>query len=221
MGTTVAVKSAEKETKSYYADPAFESKLAAIPKCFVERRSHPRFPFTAAVTAVKMSSGARIDARTVHLGAEGCYVDAMNTFPVGTAMQLRLTKDGESFRADAKVAYCQVGVGMGLLFSTTSPEQLSTLKIKIDNVPPGTYTLAAWHELYGAKEQTITISAREEKTATITFNDRNHRLDSIPTSSLVLGVAAPTRLTATFLALLGGLTRRARAAREFKQIRIP
>ena len=28
---------------------------------------------------------------------------------------------------------------------------------KIDKVPPGAYTLIAWHELYGTKEQTITV----------------------------------------------------------------
>jgi len=37
---------------------------------------------------------------------------------------------------------------------------------KIDNIPLGTYALAAWHELYGAKEQTITI---EKKTGTDYF----------------------------------------------------
>src|SRR5690348_7797390 len=31
---------------------------------------------------------------------------------------------------------------------------------KIDNVPPGTYTLTAWHEWYGVKEQNITIQEK-------------------------------------------------------------
>jgi plastocyanin len=46
---------------------------------------------------------------------------------------------------------------------------------KINNVPPGTYKLNAWHELYGTKEQTITIRATEEQTATITFTDRDRQ----------------------------------------------
>jgi plastocyanin len=44
---------------------------------------------------------------------------------------------------------------------------------KISNVPPGTYKLTAWHELYGTREQTLTIRPREERTATITFTDRD------------------------------------------------
>jgi hypothetical protein len=52
----------------------------------------------------------------------------MNPFPAGTEMQLRRTKDGKSFNAKAKVAYSQIGVGMGVLFAATEPEQLLTLE---------------------------------------------------------------------------------------------
>jgi plastocyanin len=37
------------------------------------------------------------------------------------------------------------------------------------NVPPGTYTLSAWHELYGKNERNITVRAKEEASVTITF----------------------------------------------------
>jgi len=39
----------------------------------------------------------------------------------------------------------------------------------LKNVPPGTYTVVAWHELYGATEQSVTIHAKEAKTVTFTF----------------------------------------------------
>ncbi len=92
-----------------------------------ERRSKPRSPFTAAATVVEPQSGARLNAHTTDLSLGGCYVDTMNPFPAGTEMQLRLTKDGKSFNAKAKVAYSQIGVGMGVLFATAEPEQLLTL----------------------------------------------------------------------------------------------
>lgn len=44
---------------------------------------------------------------------------------------------------------------------------------RIDNVPPGTYTLAAWHELYGTKEQTITIEKKQDETVSLTFTGRD------------------------------------------------
>jgi uncharacterized protein (DUF2141 family) len=44
---------------------------------------------------------------------------------------------------------------------------------KIANVPPGTYALAAWHEVYGTKEQTITIAEKHAQNASFTFTDRD------------------------------------------------
>jgi plastocyanin len=46
---------------------------------------------------------------------------------------------------------------------------------KIINVPPGTFKLTAWHEVYGTKEQTITINPKEEQKVTITFADRGRQ----------------------------------------------
>ena len=39
----------------------------------------------------------------------------------------------------------------------------------IANLPPGTYTLTAWHEKYGTQEQQITVGAKESKAVTFTF----------------------------------------------------
>lgn len=40
---------------------------------------------------------------------------------------------------------------------------------EISNVPPGTYTVTAWHELYGISEQSVTIGPKESKVLTIAF----------------------------------------------------
>jgi hypothetical protein len=39
----------------------------------------------------------------------------------------------------------------------------------IGNLPPGTYTLVAWHEKYGQQEQPITVGPKEQKQVTFTF----------------------------------------------------
>jgi plastocyanin len=44
---------------------------------------------------------------------------------------------------------------------------------KISNIPPGSYTLAAWHEVYGVREQPITVSQKQEQSVTVTFTDRD------------------------------------------------
>ena len=42
------------------------------------------------------------------------------------------------------------------------------------NVPPGTYTLTAWHETFGTKKQTIVIQPKQEQTVSITYTDQDH-----------------------------------------------
>lgn len=40
---------------------------------------------------------------------------------------------------------------------------------EIRNLPPGTYTLEAWHEKFGRQTATVTVGAKEAKTAAFTF----------------------------------------------------
>lgn len=42
-------------------------------------------------------------------------------------------------------------------------------KFELKNLPPGTYTVEAWHEKYGVVDQTVTIGAKESKTSDFTF----------------------------------------------------
>jgi hypothetical protein len=40
---------------------------------------------------------------------------------------------------------------------------------ELKNLPPGTYTLEAWHEKLGATTQTVTVGANETKSIDFTF----------------------------------------------------
>ena len=40
---------------------------------------------------------------------------------------------------------------------------------KLENLPPGSYTIEAWHENYEVMEQTITIGDNESKTLEFTY----------------------------------------------------
>ena len=52
------------------------------------------------------------------------------------------------------------------LFSTTGPDG----KFEIKGVPPGTYTIEAWHERLGPMTQSVTVAASETKDVPFTFN---------------------------------------------------
>jgi hypothetical protein len=95
---------------------------------YPERRTHPRYPFTSTVEMVEPKSQTRIQGRTSDLSRGGCYVDSTSSFPAGSILNVRLTKEMRSFDAQAEVAFSIDGMGMGLKFTGVDPEQFSTLE---------------------------------------------------------------------------------------------
>ena len=71
----------------------------------VERRTHPRYEFIAAVEVVAAESSARIETRVRDLSQQGCYVDTNNPLPLGTVTDVRITKSAQLFEAGARVVY--------------------------------------------------------------------------------------------------------------------
>jgi hypothetical protein len=93
----------------------------------VERRSHLRYPFTAAVQAVDCSYRSVLNARIGDIGRGGCYIDAFSPFPLKTNVRLRITREKRAFEAQAKVVFSKIGMGMGLQFTGIEPAQLHVL----------------------------------------------------------------------------------------------
>ena len=58
-----------------------------------------------------------------------------------------------------------VGVLDHPYFGTTAPDG----KVVLGNLPPGTYTIEAWHEALGTQTQQVTIGAKESKDVSFTF----------------------------------------------------
>jgi hypothetical protein len=120
----------EKET---HANPVVESAAAEepppdpTPQAGADRRTHPRYAFTAAAEVVANDSGARLKSRLRDLSRQGCLVDTDSPFVLGTITDVRITKGTESFEARARVVYNQPGKGMGLMFTAVVSEQLGTL----------------------------------------------------------------------------------------------
>jgi PilZ domain-containing protein len=101
---------------------------SSIAPAGAERRTHPRYEFTAVVEVVAVTSGMRIETRIRDLSQQGCYVDTDSPFPLQTVAHVRITKKAQSFEAQARVVYSQISRGMGLVFTAIEPEQLVTLE---------------------------------------------------------------------------------------------
>jgi hypothetical protein len=94
----------------------------------VEQRCCPRFPFSPAVEAVDIQADTRVTGRLSDIARHGCYMDTISPFAVKAAVTLMITRDDQSFTTQAKVVYSQIGMGMGLFFTTAEPEQLRMLE---------------------------------------------------------------------------------------------
>jgi PilZ domain len=93
-----------------------------------DRRTHPRYEFSAAAEVLPAESGARMETRVRDLSQQGCYVDTSDALPLGTVTDVRITKGTQRFEARARVVYSRATKGMGLVFISVEPERLRILE---------------------------------------------------------------------------------------------
>jgi hypothetical protein len=93
-----------------------------------KQRSVRRCALVASVEVTELRTGALLSARISELGVGGCYVDALNPFPEGALVALRILRDQGVFETKAKVVYCDSRFGMGLAFVEMTLDQRSILE---------------------------------------------------------------------------------------------
>jgi PilZ domain-containing protein len=93
----------------------------------INRRSFPRYPVSSAVDAIDIEGNRRITGRLCDISRSGCYVDTTSPLAVGDALTLTIIREKQSIKTQAKVVYSQIGIGMGLSFTTTEPDQVLLL----------------------------------------------------------------------------------------------
>jgi hypothetical protein len=93
-----------------------------------KQRSVRRCPLVASAQVTELLSATLLSARTSEIGIGGCYIDALNPFPEGSLVSLRIIRDQGVFETKAKVVYCDPSFGMGLAFTEMTPDQRSLLE---------------------------------------------------------------------------------------------
>jgi hypothetical protein len=93
-----------------------------------KQRSVRRCALVASVEVTELRTGALLSDRISELGIGGCYVDALNPFPEGALVSLRILRDQGVFETKAKVVYCDRRFGMGLAFIEMTPDQRSIIE---------------------------------------------------------------------------------------------
>jgi hypothetical protein len=88
-----------------------------------KQRAVRRCPLVASAEVTELFSGTVLSARISEFGLGGCYVDALNPFPEGMLVGLRILRDQGVFETKARVVYCDPRFGMGLAFTEMTPDQ--------------------------------------------------------------------------------------------------
>jgi len=161
----------------------------STPQTGADRRTHPRYAFTAAVEVVANEPGALLKARVRDLSQQGCLVDTDSPFALGTATDVRITKGVESFEAGARVVYNQPGKGMGLMFTAVEPERLGTLNRWIAESRETSW-LAANRRRSQRVLMKIPVRVSTQAGAASFFEEDTHTL-AISAHGALLVVAAP------------------------------
>ena len=101
-----------------------------------ERRSLPRFFFVATAQIADPDSTVRVTTRISEISRNGCYVDSINSMPVGTLLNIRIERDQGTFVTNGKIIYVHERIGMGVLFLDPAPDQLQLLDLWLSELPP-------------------------------------------------------------------------------------
>jgi hypothetical protein len=99
---------------------------------FRVKREVPRYALIVDVEVTEPGSGTRTSGRIAEISRKGCYIDILNTPPVGTPVNIVISKDQETFTTDGAIIYRQEGKGMGVGFKQPAPEQLRILDLWLE-----------------------------------------------------------------------------------------
>jgi len=103
-------------------------------KAIRERRSVPRYSLIAQAEIIEPGSGVRIAGRISEISRKGCYIDLLNTLPVSTVVEVRVSRDQGSFFSRGRIIYAQEGMGMGIAFQEMTPDQQQILDAWIEGL---------------------------------------------------------------------------------------
>ncbi len=93
---------------------------------FLVKREVPRFALDADVK-IWLDTGGRLFGRLAEISRKGCYVHISETPPVGTPINLLISRYHETFGTDGTIIYMEKSKGIGIAFKQTAPEQLAIL----------------------------------------------------------------------------------------------
>ena len=92
-----------------------------------EQRRIPRYNFVATTEMTDEATATCLAGRISEISRKGCYVDILNTLPVGTVLKVQVFRDAGTFTTKGEIIYVHAQIGMGIAFIDPPSDQLKTL----------------------------------------------------------------------------------------------
>jgi hypothetical protein len=87
----------------------------------------PRYNLIASADIVETASETSIKGRVSEISRKGCYIDVLNTLPVGSLVDVLISRDQGNFATKGKIIYALERMGMGVAFLDPPDNQLQIL----------------------------------------------------------------------------------------------
>ena len=138
--TVVAVFSSGASLRKFYVEPVSgqpwpwkATKPANVRSALQDRRKSGRHKLPLSVE-VRTKSGLPFQVKSSDVSSSGCYLEMMTPLPMGTVVELSFNIGVERVFTEATVRTSDLGVGMGLEFTTMHGESQRRLQRHIDEV---------------------------------------------------------------------------------------
>jgi hypothetical protein len=83
---------------------------------FAQRRSVPRYPFSAhAIVLDPLSRTERLGI-TSDISLSGCYIESSVPLPENSIVRIEIKQSAETFESWGRVTHVEIGLGMGIAF---------------------------------------------------------------------------------------------------------
>ena len=100
-----------------------------------KQRTVPRFSMLAIAELADTDGTVCIVGRMSEVSSKGCYVNTPSTLALNSGLKVVISRDDETFLTDGKVIYVHDGVGMGILFVDSAPDQMNILTSWLADAP--------------------------------------------------------------------------------------
>jgi hypothetical protein len=99
------------------------------------KRAVPRYSFVATTELTDTANAIRLSGRVTEISRNGCYVDVLNSLPVGTMLNLEIVCDQGRFSTKGSIIYVHPGIGMGIAFADMEAPQAKLLESWLAALP--------------------------------------------------------------------------------------